>query len=64
MVASDTSAWDLVCALHRLRPDLDARVYLERFDCGLSLGLDAACGCAGYDVESLLDRADGEPARC
>jgi hypothetical protein len=60
---SDTSAWELVCALHRLRPDLDAAVSMERFDYGLSLGLDAACGSVRYDVESLLARADGEPAR-
>lgn len=59
----DTSAWDLVGALHQLRPDLDACVYMERFDYGLKLGLDATCGSAGYDVEALLNRADGEPAR-
>ncbi|WP_329139009.1 HEAT repeat domain-containing protein [Streptomyces sp. NBC_01476] len=57
----DASAWDLVGALHRLRPDLDACVFMERFDHGLKLGL--ACGSAGYDVEALLNRADGEPAR-
>ncbi|WP_405774910.1 HEAT repeat domain-containing protein [Streptomyces sp. NBC_01538] len=59
----DTSAWDLVGALHRLRPDLDASVYMERFDYGLKLGLNATCGSAGYDVETLLNRADGEAAR-
>ena len=59
----DASAWDLVCALHRLRPDLDAAVYMERFDCGLSLGLAATLKSSGYSVEDLLDRADGDPAR-
>lgn len=59
----DTSAWDLVRALHRLRPDLDASVHMERFDCGLKLGLDATCGSACYDVETLLHRADGDPER-
>jgi hypothetical protein len=56
-------AWDLVCALHRLRPDLDAAVYRERFDCGLTLGLDAGLGSQTYHVEALLERADGDPAR-
>jgi len=59
----DTAAWDLVGALHRLRPDLDACVYMERFDYGLKLGLHATSGSAGYDVETLLIRAHGEPAR-
>jgi len=59
----DTSAWDLVGALHRLRPDLDVCLYMERFDHGLKLGLDATCGSAGYDIETLLNRADGEPVR-
>ncbi|MFG1808088.1 HEAT repeat domain-containing protein [Streptomyces sp. NPDC049040] len=58
----DTSAWELVCALHQLRPDLDACLYMERFDCGLTLGLDTERGPAVYDVEALLGRADGDPA--
>jgi hypothetical protein len=29
----------------------------------LTLGLDATCGSAGYDVETLLNRAHGEFAR-
>lgn len=60
---TDTSAWDLVRALHRLRPDLDAYLYMERFDHGLKLGLDATCGSAGYDVGTLLNRAGDEPER-
>ncbi|WP_159024529.1 hypothetical protein [Streptomyces scabiei] len=40
----DVSAWDVMCALHRLRPDLDAAVYVERFNYGLSLGLAATLG--------------------
>ena len=59
----DESAWELVVALHQLRPDLGASVYMERFEYGLKLGLDATCGSAGYDVEALLNRADGEPVR-
>ncbi|WP_330289885.1 HEAT repeat domain-containing protein [Streptomyces sp. NBC_00576] len=59
----DASAWDLMCALHRLRPDLDAAVYMERFDYGLSLGLAATLGSSGYSVEALLECADGDPAR-
>lgn len=59
----DVSAWDVMCALHRLRPDLDAAVYVERFDYGLSLGLAATLGSSGYFVEALLERADGDPAR-
>lgn len=59
----DASAWDLLCALDRLRPDLDASVYMERFDYSMSLGLGAIFGSSGYDVEALLKRADGDPAR-
>lgn len=59
----DEAAWALVGALHRLHPDLDVCLYMERFDAGLKLGLDASCGSAGYDVETLLNRAGGEPAR-
>lgn len=58
----DAFAWDLVCTLDRLRPDLAAAVYMERFDHGMSLGLDAAFGSSGYDVEALLGRAGGDPA--
>lgn len=59
----DAAAWDVLCALDRLRPDLDASVYMERFDHGLSLGLGAVLGSSDYDVEALLRRADGDPAR-
>jgi HEAT repeat protein len=59
----DACAWDLVCALHRLRPDLDAAVYRERFDFGLTLGIDAGRGLEVDSVEALLKRADGDPAR-
>ncbi|MFJ9028198.1 HEAT repeat domain-containing protein [Streptomyces sp. NPDC102274] len=59
----DASAWELVSTLHRLRPDLDAAVHMERFDGGLSLGLGATFGSSGYDVEALLARADGSPVR-
>jgi HEAT repeat protein len=53
----DASAWQLVTELHRLRPDLDAAVHMERFDSGLTLGLGVAGGEAAYDVEGLLARA-------
>jgi hypothetical protein len=59
----DAFAWDLVCALHRLRPDLDAALYMDRFDPGLSLGLAATAGSAGYCVEALLHRSDGDAPR-
>ncbi|GAA2250594.1 MULTISPECIES: HEAT repeat domain-containing protein [Kitasatospora] len=59
----DASAWDLVCELHRLRPDLGASVSMERFDPGLSLGLATPAGPTEYSVPLLLDRADGDPAR-
>ncbi|MBT2407687.1 MULTISPECIES: HEAT repeat domain-containing protein [unclassified Streptomyces] len=59
----DASALDLVSALHQLRPDLDAAVYMERFDRDLSLSLVATFGSSIYDVEALLARADGDPLR-
>ncbi|MYS18957.1 HEAT repeat [Streptomyces sp. DvalAA-14] len=59
----DAAAWDLVCALHRLRPDLDAALSMERFGCGLTLALNASAGERGYSVGSLLKHADGDPAR-
>ncbi|MDH6705786.1 hypothetical protein P3T27_002508 [Kitasatospora sp. MAA19] len=59
----DAFAWELVCTLHRLRPDLDAAVSMERFGWGRSLGVDAAFGSSGYDIEALLVRADGNPTR-
>jgi HEAT repeat protein len=57
----DAWAWELVSTLHRLRPDLDAAVSMERFGWGRLLGVDAAFGSSGYDVEALLARADGDP---
>ncbi|MFJ6774144.1 HEAT repeat domain-containing protein [Kitasatospora sp. NPDC091257] len=59
----DAFAWELVCTLDRLRPDLGAAVSMERFGWGRSLGLDAAFGSSSYDIEALLARADGDPAR-
>ncbi|WP_329560437.1 HEAT repeat domain-containing protein [Kitasatospora sp. NBC_01266] len=59
----DAWAWELVATLHRLRPDLDAAVSMERFGWGRSLGVDAAFGSSGYDIEALLTRADGDPTR-
>ncbi|MFD9353397.1 HEAT repeat domain-containing protein [Streptomyces sp. NPDC060031] len=58
----DASAWELLCVLDRLRPDLDASVYMDRFASGMSLGLGAAFGSPAYDVEALLERAHGGPA--
>ncbi|MBV6696880.1 hypothetical protein [Kitasatospora aureofaciens] len=58
----DASAWDLLCALDRLRPDLEPSVYMGRFDAGMSLALGAGFGSPGYDVEALLQRAGGDPA--
>ncbi|MEU2671839.1 HEAT repeat domain-containing protein [Streptomyces sp. NPDC007164] len=59
----DAWAWELVSTLHRLRPDLDAAVSMERFGWGRLLGVDAAFGSSGYDIEALLARADGSSAR-
>lgn len=59
----DAWAWELVSTLHRIRPDLDAAVSMERFGWGRCLGVDAAFGPSGYDVEALLVRADGSTAR-
>ncbi|MFI8437389.1 HEAT repeat domain-containing protein [Streptomyces sp. NPDC079020] len=59
----DAWAWELVSTLHRLRPDLNAAVSMERFGWGRSLGVDVAFGPSGYDIEALLKRADGSPTR-
>lgn len=59
----DAAAWELLCALDRLRPELNAAVYVERFGSGVRLGLGAVAGSPGYDVEALIERADGDPAR-
>ncbi|WP_406192880.1 HEAT repeat domain-containing protein [Kitasatospora sp. NBC_01560] len=59
----DAWAWELVSTLHRLRPDLDAAVSMDRFGWGRTLGVHAAFGSSGYDIEALLARADGNPAR-
>ncbi|AWZ04438.1 hypothetical protein DRB96_06640 [Streptomyces sp. ICC1] len=58
----DAAAWELVCALHRLRPDLDAAVSAELFGPGLALGFGARGTSAAYDVELLLARGAGDPA--
>ncbi|MFF3003102.1 HEAT repeat domain-containing protein [Kitasatospora sp. NPDC057940] len=59
----DAFAWELVRTLHRLRPDLDAAVAMERFGWGRSLDIHAAPEPTGYDIEALLTRADGDPVR-
>ncbi|MFD9336812.1 HEAT repeat domain-containing protein [Streptomyces sp. NPDC060028] len=58
----DAAAWELLCVLGRLRPDLDASVYMDRFASGMSLGLGAVLDSPAYDVEALLKRAHGDPA--
>ncbi|MEL5954903.1 HEAT repeat domain-containing protein [Streptomyces sp. CLV115] len=58
----DAWAWEVVSTLHRLRPDLDAAVSMERFGWGRSLGVAAGFGPSDYDIEALLARADGDPA--
>ncbi|MFG2848681.1 HEAT repeat domain-containing protein [Kitasatospora sp. NPDC048296] len=57
----DATAWKLVSELHRLRPDLGAGLFRERFGPGLFIGLDTTA--AEYSVPALLDRADGDPRR-
>lgn len=61
----DALAWELVSTLRRLRPDLDAAVHRELFGPALVLGLVGADGASSttYEVEALLDRADGAPSR-
>ena len=59
----DDHARSLVCALHRMRPDLDAALYVERLDSVLLLGFDAALGPSRFDVQALLERAGHDPAR-
>lgn len=56
----DARAWELVCALHRTRPDLGAGISMPRFDSGVFLSV---AGGEQYDVEALLSRADGSPER-
>lgn len=56
-------AWELVAALHRRCPELDAAVYRELFGPDLTLGLLGTEGSSSYDVEALLARADGDPLR-
>ncbi|WP_371481920.1 HEAT repeat domain-containing protein [Kitasatospora sp. NBC_00315] len=58
----DSAAWELVCAVDVLRPDLAAGLSMERFEAGLSLGI-GPCGEGGYSVEALLRRAAGDPGR-
>ncbi|MFG2848183.1 HEAT repeat domain-containing protein [Kitasatospora sp. NPDC048296] len=57
----DALAWELVCELHRIRPDLRAGVSMARFDAGLSIGVDTGFGPSDYCLEALLSRADGDP---
>ncbi|MGW6705061.1 HEAT repeat domain-containing protein [Streptomyces sp. NPDC054956] len=59
----DAGAWELVCALHRLRPDLDAAVSSELYGWDLTLSLAASPDPSHYDAEALLARAGGDPGR-
>ncbi|MEY9947999.1 HEAT repeat domain-containing protein [Kitasatospora sp. GAS1066B] len=54
-------AWELVGALDRLRPELDAAVSMPRFD--YELRLTGAPPELAYDIGALLARADGDPTR-
>ncbi|MFI6444046.1 HEAT repeat domain-containing protein [Kitasatospora sp. NPDC050543] len=58
----DADAWELVCELHRRRPDLGAAVLMSRFDDGLTLHLATGPEASGYCVEALLARAGGDVA--
>ncbi|MET8625071.1 hypothetical protein ABZW30_15145 [Kitasatospora sp. NPDC004669] len=58
----NAAAWDVVCELHRLRPDLGAHLTMERFAPGLFIGVVSA-GPPGYSVQALLSHADGDPVR-
>ncbi|MFD8733963.1 HEAT repeat domain-containing protein [Streptomyces sp. NPDC059618] len=58
----DAVARELLSALDEIRPDLDASVYMERFEPGIFLGLGASVGVSCYSVEELLERAGGDPA--
>ncbi|MGW6692099.1 HEAT repeat domain-containing protein [Streptomyces sp. NPDC054961] len=59
----DTDAGELLSALNRLCPELDAAVYREVFGPDLTLGLLGAGGTSSYEVEGLLARAGGDPLR-
>ncbi|MBT2472751.1 HEAT repeat domain-containing protein [Streptomyces sp. ISL-66] len=59
----EASAGELISALYRLRPRLDAALYRELFGPDLTLGLFGTAGSSSYDVEALLARADGDPSR-
>ena len=62
--AADTeAAWELLCAVDRLRPDLAARLSVNRFDTDLLLDTGTARDSSGYTAEALLHRADGDPVR-
>ncbi|MEU9132057.1 HEAT repeat domain-containing protein [Kitasatospora sp. NPDC048540] len=59
----DAAAWDLLCTLDRLRPDLRAALRAPRFDPGLELTLGSAPETPTYDLEALLRRAADDPTR-
>lgn len=59
---TSNAVWDLIRALHHRRPDLDAFVSLALFVYGMSLDLNGSSESSGYDVVTLLARADGDPA--
>ncbi|MEY9872099.1 HEAT repeat protein [Streptacidiphilus sp. MAP12-33] len=60
----EADAWAVVRELHRLRPDLGAALSSPRYASVRTMRLTAGASTdAGYDVASLLTRADGDPAR-
>ena len=61
---TESDAWEIVLALHRLRPDLDAAVRSPRYESVLQLQVTVdAAAVDSYDAASLLARAGGDAAR-
>ncbi|MET7668560.1 HEAT repeat domain-containing protein [Micromonospora luteifusca] len=60
----DESAWLLLNAVHRRRPDLEVTVFGERCDLGLYLEVTDGADLSGHCwVDGLLRRAGGDPER-
>ncbi|MEU8085292.1 HEAT repeat domain-containing protein [Micromonospora sp. NPDC049101] len=63
-VQRDESAWQILTALHQLRPDLPVAVFGERCDLGLYLDVSAGSDISGHwFLDGLLNRAGHDPAR-
>ncbi|MEU7587500.1 hypothetical protein AB0A95_14500 [Micromonospora sp. NPDC049230] len=62
-VQRDESAWQVLTALHQLRPDLPVAVFGERCDLGLYLDVGDGSDISGHwFLDGLLHRAGQDPA--